>query len=467
MVVRTVGPNSGFPSIAAAMQAAGPGDTIRLEAGYSNETATVMFSGMTIFGGSASHGIVLNLAIGIATVTMTGTAPFVLLDASDGNGIVGNAGNNRITVSGGVDAVDGGLGVDRLIVDYSQATGAVTGNSTSNFSEAGGGGRTVTITNGTVEHFTILTGSGADTITTGAGNDIIKTGDGASTVSAGQGANVIVGGVDADTITALDGGNIIHAGDGTNTVTSGGGNDRIFSGTGADTIVAGGGVDRISLLGGADSVDAGAGHDHLVIDYSAMTSDVSGGITGGNFATGYVGHIADLVGNSVDFQRSESFSITTGSGSDTLITGNGADMLSGGRGSDMLKAGGGQDTLFGGAGNDLLRGGLGTDVVTGGGGADMFVFASVAEASTGVGRDAIRDFQTGIDRIDLAGIDADVNAVSDQTFNFIGSARFSSVAGEMRFAKGVVLGDVDGDGRADFAIEIGPVAGLTQGDFLL
>lgn len=467
MVVRTVGPGSDFPSIAAAMQAAGPGDTIRLEAGYSNETATVMFSGMTIFGGSASHGIVLNLAIGIASVTMTGTAPFALNDASDGNGIVGNAGNNRITVAGGVDAVDGGLGVDRLIVDYRQATGAVTGNSTSNFSEAGGGGRTVTITDGTVEHFTILTGAGADTITTGAGNDIIKTGNGASTVSAGQGANVIVGGEDAGTITALDGGNMIRAGNGTNTVTSGGGNDRIFSGSGADTIVAGGGADRISLLGGADTVDAGAGQDRLVINYSAMTSNVSGGITGGTLATGYVGHIADLVGNSVDFQRSENFSITTGSGTDTLITGNGADILSGGRGSDVLNAGAGQDTLFGGAGNDQLRGGLGTDVLTGGGGADVFIFGSVADSRTGLGRDMITDFQTGIDRIDLARIDADVNSVGDQTFDFIGSGRFSSVAGEMRFANGVVTGDVDGDGTADFAIAIGPVVGLTLGDFLL
>lgn len=41
MTILTVGPTSGFATIAAAMQAAGPGDTIRLEAGYSNETATI------------------------------------------------------------------------------------------------------------------------------------------------------------------------------------------------------------------------------------------------------------------------------------------------------------------------------------------------------------------------------------------------------------------------------------------
>ena len=123
MTVHTVGPNSDFPSIAAAMRVSGPGDTIRLERGYSNETATVAYSGMTITGGVYSHNILLNLGLGVATVTLAGRAPFDVNDASDGNGIVGNARNNLITVTGGVDAVDGGLGVDRLVVDYRNAIG--------------------------------------------------------------------------------------------------------------------------------------------------------------------------------------------------------------------------------------------------------------------------------------------------------------------------------------------------------
>src|SRR6185369_15157783 len=121
--------------------------------------------------------------------------------------IVGNAGNNVVTVAAGADAVNGGLGIDRLVVDYHLATGAVTGNSTSNFSEAGGGGRTVTITNGTFENFTVLTGAGADTLTVGDGSNIIKAGNGANTITAGQGVNSITGGTGADTITAGNGGN--------------------------------------------------------------------------------------------------------------------------------------------------------------------------------------------------------------------------------------------------------------------
>ncbi len=467
MTIRTVGPNSTYSSIDKAMAHAGPSDTINLQSGYSNETATVAHNNITIFGNAKSHDIALQLARGVSTLTLTGKAPIDIFDASDGNGIVGNAGNNRITVSGGVDSVDGGLGVDRLIVDYRRAIGAITGDSTSNFTEAGGGGRTVTVTDGTIEHFTILTGSGADTITTGNGNDIIKTGKGASTVSAGQGANSIVGGQNSDTITALDGGNYIDAGNGANKITSGGGDDTILSGKGADTIVAGGGVDKITLHGGADTVDAGAGNDRLVIDYSAMTTNVTGGITGGNHGTGYVGHIADVAVSSIDFQRSESFSITTGSGHDTVTTGAGADSLRGGGGNDVLKSGGGRDHLFGGGGRDQLFGGFGMDQMTGGQGKDVFVFRTAAESGAGAARDVIVDFAHGIDKIDISAIDANSNRSGNQGFDFIGHSAFSSTAGELHLRNGVVSGDMDGDGRADFSIGIANLAQLSQSDFML
>ena len=467
MTIRTVGPSSDYATIAAAMNAAGPGDTIFLQAGYSNETAAVDFSGMTIYGDASSHGIVLHLGAAVATVSMTGLAPFDLHDAADGNGIIGNAGSNHITVSGGVDAVDGGLGVDRLIVDYRHATGAVTGDSTSHVSEAGGGGRSVTITSGTFEHFTILTGSGADTITTGAGNDVIKTGSGASTVSAGQGANFISGGENSDTITALDGGNRIYAGDGANTVTTGGGRDMISTGRGADTIVAGGGVDNIYLRGGADTVDAGAGHDRLHINYAAMASNVTGGITGGVLAGGYVGHIADSLGNSINFRSAESFTVTTGAGNDTIITGSGADVLRGGNGNDHFSGGKGADQLFGDAGDDRLRGGLGNDVMTGGSGADVFVFGTIRETGVLGGHDMIRDFEVGSDHIGLVSIDANWNTSGNQAFHFIGSAGFTSAAGQLRFADGLITGDVDGDGQSDFTIELGAVLGLSGDDFWL
>ena len=57
-----------------------------------------------------STGINLQLGMGISAITLLGTAPFNLLDAPDANSIVGNDGDNIITVSSGVDVVNGGNG---------------------------------------------------------------------------------------------------------------------------------------------------------------------------------------------------------------------------------------------------------------------------------------------------------------------------------------------------------------------
>ncbi|UPY38130.1 calcium-binding protein [Sediminicoccus sp. KRV36] len=440
MPVLSVGSLSVFPSIAAALLAASPGDTIQLQAGYSNETVVITLTGLIITGDASSTGIVLQLGVGIPTFTTTGTAPFRILDAIDGNGIVGNAGDNIITVSAGVDAVDGGLGTDRLFVNYALAIGPVTGDSTSNFTEAGGGGRSVTITAGTIEHFTVLTGAAADTITTGAGDDIINVGAGANTVTAGNGANSVTGGDDADTITtgtgndtivagagtnivvagqgansitggggsdtftALDGGNFMDAGDGTNTLTSGAGNDTILSGTGAATIVAGGGQDLITVRGGAATLDTGTGVDRLTLDYAAMTTNVIGGITSGNLGTGYTGHVEDGATATMDFIGTENFTITTGSGNDTITTGDGTDVLRGGTGNDSFIAAGGVDQLFGDAGDDILNGGAGGDLIHGGSGFDYASFqggaaaVSVYLASPGLNTaDAMGDTYTSVE----------------------------------------------------------------------
>jgi Ca2+-binding RTX toxin-like protein len=123
-------------------------------------------------------------------------------------------------------------------------------------------------------------------------------------------------------------------------------------------------------------VDAGAGIDRLVIDYSAMTTNVTGGVASGNFGSGYVGHFGDVNVSSIDFEGTEHFTITTGEGNDSLSTGDGADVLRTGRGNDVLKGGGGNDELSGGRGNDRLFSGLGADNLTGGRQADVFIFLS-------------------------------------------------------------------------------------------
>ena len=115
------------------------------------------------------------------------------------------------------------------------------------------------------------------------------------------------------------------------------------------------------------------------------------------------------------------------------------------------------NALSGAGGDDRLVGGLGSDVLTGGPGNDEFVFRAPAETWAGPGRDVIRDFARS-DRITLAQIDADAIADGDQAFAFIGDAAFSRTAGELRYRDGIVSGDLDGNGAADFEIGIANLA---------
>jgi Ca2+-binding RTX toxin-like protein len=375
MAIRTVGPNSTYPSIADAMAESGPGDTIELEPGYSDEAAIVLYGEMIVAGEASSTGILLYLGEGVVAVTLAGSAPIDVIDSADGNRIAGNDGDNVITLSGGADSASGGLGIDRLVVDYRFAAGAVTGTAAS-VAEAGGGGRLATIEGG-FEHFTIWTGAGADTITTGDGDDYVYTGEGVGTVTVGDGYNMVIGGSDADTITAGDGGNYIDAGGGANTVTTGGGEDEILTLDGADTIVSGGGDDRITVTGGADTVDAGPGDDLLIVDYHAALTDVTGGVTSGDPATGYGGSIADLAGAAVGFVGVERMSVTTGSGNDSITTGGGDDSLTGGDGNDRFYLQlGGDDLASGDSGDDIFLFGSALtpeDQAVGGDGADTVV----------------------------------------------------------------------------------------------
>jgi serralysin len=150
-----------------------------------------------------------------------------------------------------------------------------------------------------------------------------------------------------------------------------------------------------------------------------------------------------------------------------VIKGNAmANSLQGRSGHDQLYGREGNDILNGGNGNDKLFGQSGGDILTGGKGADTFVFWS-ADESFGSERDVIRDFRSRIDHIDLRRIDADANQGGDQAFIFIDHNTFGNRAGELRFAGGIVAGDVNGDGIADLEIVLASASHLARSDFYL
>ena len=151
---------------------------------------------------------------------------------------------------------------------------------------------------------------------------------------------------------------------------------------------------------------------------------------------------------------------------DLILGGEGFDLLEGRLGDDALYGGRGNDHLFAGPGADLLAGGPGSDRLTGRAGADTFRFGSHLDTRPGA-RDMIRDFEGGVDVIDLSPIDANLGVQGDQRFVFIGGAEFTGLARQLRFAAGLLEGDIDADGVAEFQIAVPGVTALSSDDFIL
>ncbi len=150
----------------------------------------------------------------------------------------------------------------------------------------------------------------------------------------------------------------------------------------------------------------------------------------------------------------------------------GNDALTGKFGADLLRGLAGSDTMQGLGGDDALIGGLGRDFLTGGDGRDTFDFNFIKETGkTAATRDVVTDFTRGQDHIDIKTIDANSHKSGNQAFHFIGQQKFHHDEGELRYkvvSSGVIVqGDINGDGRADFTIEVDSLVALSKSDFIL
>ncbi|HYP21188.1 MAG TPA: M10 family metallopeptidase, partial [Chloroflexia bacterium] len=240
-----------------------------------------------------------------------------------------------------------------------------------------------------------------------------------------------VGGSAGDQLTGNVAANMLSGQGGDDTLTGGLGNDVLSGGPGSDTATYAGAstayswsqsIDGTWTVTGAEGVDLLTGIETLRFSDTAITMSPSAGSSASDTIPG---------------QRS--------------VTGNGAaNTLTGSSEAEKLLGFAGNDTLYGLSGADILIGGMGSDKLYGGDGADQFEFNSVKEIGKGSGRDAIADFQRGVDTIDLHGIDADQTAGGNQQFTWVDKsdldAAFAGREGELRFAKGTLMGDTNGDG---------------------
>jgi Ca2+-binding RTX toxin-like protein len=159
----------------------------------------------------------------------------------------------------------------------------------------------------------------------------------------------------------------------------------------------------------------------------------------------------------------------------------------------VIEGNGGGTSLTGSSHNDIIHAHQGADIITGGKGQDFlsgeenndtFRFKHTTDSLKGsTHRDVIFDFDHDQgDRIDVHAIDANTLAGGNQNFHFIGAQHFHHKAGELHFVEHdfsggggtflIVEGDVNGDGRADFQIEVQHnetnfLTSIAKGDFVL
>ncbi|WP_188670333.1 M10 family metallopeptidase C-terminal domain-containing protein [Neptunicoccus cionae] len=199
--------------------------------------------------------------------------------------------------------------------------------------------------------------------------------------------------------------------------------DSLFGNQGNDTLSGGNGADKLAGNGGKDALfgdyhndvlNGGRGDDQL---YGGAGADVLEGGQGGDTLYGedYNDSLFGGQGSDKLYGGDDRDTLYGEAGKDRLFGGgDGGDVLYGGNGKDWLYSGAedgsgggyardyyggnGNDRMFGGDGNDYFYGGAGKDTMTGGAGYDVFQFSEEA------GRDRIKDFENGIDRISLSGV---------------------------------------------------------------
>jgi Ca2+-binding RTX toxin-like protein len=350
----------------------------------------------------------------------------------------GNAGANVMTGNSGANVLNGGLGNDTL---NGGAGNDVLRGGFGNDALAGGLDNDYYYAEHVGDVITELAGEGADTIETALANYVMPA----------HTENLILTGSANINATGNVGANVMTGNSGANVLTGGGGGDTLDGSFGNDTLNGGDGNDVLRGGFGNDAMTGGLGDDYY---HAAHAGDV----------------VTELAGQGTDTVETALANYVMVANTENLVLSGSADInATGTTAANVMTGNSGANTLNGGSGNDVLQGAGGRDLLTGGGGLDRFVFTSLADSAVAfAGRDSINTFAHG-DKIDLSAIDANVNVAGDQAFTW-SPGGLTGVAGQLYVQQNAarswtVWADVNGDGNADFALNIYGAPALNNGIF--
>lgn len=405
-------------------------DTLRGGAGGDilNADRTDLQSGL-VRGGAGTDILIVNatagVVIGLATLEVE-----AVFGGEAADRVVGDDGNNLLRGNGGGDTLWGGAGFD--YADYRERTSAVTLDLRQGGAQAGAGGDSVDGIEGILGGAgnDRLTGDGLDNVLDGGkGHDVLYANEGNDLLYAGSGNDRLVGEQGTDVLYGGAGNDSLYGGDGNDTLWGSGQDDTLDGGAGTDLLlvdrghgldlVTGGEGDRLQFqtqisiyelwfqrvgddlrifvlgdaqfvrvqdyfAGGAPVIEAVGGlmkiapagllplldamtaagvptgsatNPYAVSD--AVVAEVDDELALAWLPTGGIGDedtdLGTSAGNTI-VSGSDDHRILALGGNDSVSAGNGEDLILGGSGSDRIAGGNQQDLLFGGSGGDVLFG---------------------------------------------------------------------------------------------------------------
>lgn len=374
-----------------------------------------------------------------AAKVLVNTGVIQSLVPGSGTAIIVEAHNLTTIVNSGTVRSVGGVAIDA-----STSTGGI------HLTNSG------TITSSTAFVLSVAGTNLADTlINTGSINRSVGLGDGDDTFNG-------IGGFVGGTVFGGDGSDTYRVSDALLAIFEAGGEgaaDHVLS-TVSFALATGSEIETLTLLGAATN---GSGNEF---------NNTINGNTADNRLFGGAGNDTLNGGTGQDTLRGDAGNdlVMGNEGDDTLKGSSGIDTLYGGDGDDILWGDSSHDRLYGDEGEDVLIGGTGRDTMVGGADADMFVFRGVTDSNAGANRDIISLFEAGLDKIDLSLIDANTVQNGNQSFVFLGTGVFTNVAGQLRVLSGansILQADVNGDGVADFELQLTGIATISVNDILI
>ncbi|MGO4523453.1 M10 family metallopeptidase C-terminal domain-containing protein [Microvirga sp. 2MCAF35] len=273
-------------------------------------------------------------------------------------------------------------------------------------------------------------------------------------------------------VTETDADGVLIGGAGNDTIVGGAGNDTLTGGLGADTLLGGIGDDVYRPAGspdlGGDIIEDAGGNDTVHIRWGGPSEIACIFKEGANlilyFRNGMTASVGQLTIKSYftadGYIENIDFGGTVWHMEDVLAAlGRKPDATPGTDPGASVVAPPSEDNAddesSGGA--NILAGTAGRDVLTGSLDADIFYFSSRADVGLGKKRDTIVNFEYGVDKIDLSGIDADTKAAGNNAFKSLltGKKHFTK-AGQLHYdAKaGILSGNTDKDAAAEFQIQL-------------